>query len=291
MKPGPLLRGAKVAVSRSIFSSGRRLAESFLGVRPYVALCRWAYPLFWKARRWPDVRFQYLGGNVLRVTDGATGLLFLGKTRVNRYLWPNGVVHALRMVGAKYTDGSHGVLVERGDTVIDVGANVGEFSLFASQQGAAVVHALEPDPDTFELLARNVRSDVTIRTHAAAANRETGTVKLYVSNADADSSIIEPQKWTSVAAVASVTLDDFCTSAELKHIDFLKVEAEGAEPQVLDGALRTLSRTRKVAVDCGPERRGQPTAQQVGEMLTLAGFHLSRRGNILFGRRDTLVRS
>lgn len=59
--------------------------------------------------------------------------------------------------------------------------------------------------------------------------------------------------------VRTVHLDDFLTNIGVSELDLLKVEAEGFEPEVLQGAERILHKIRFVSVDCGPERMGIPT--------------------------------
>ena len=65
------------------------------------------------------------------------------------------------------------------------------------------------------------------------------------------------------------------------QIDILKVEAEGMEPEVLRGALRTLKRTKFCVVDAGPERYGKSTAAECISILQASGFELQE---IIFPR-------
>lgn len=73
----------------------------------------------------------------------------------------------------------------------------------------------------------------------------------YVDSNSASSSLIEPPFFTEKIMVDSIRLDSFQLPIKIK---LLKVEGEGAEPEILEGAHAVLSRTDFVSVDAGPER-------------------------------------
>ena len=58
----------------------------------------------------------------------------------------------------------------------------------------------------------------------------------------------------------------------IKEIDFLKVEAEGAELEVLQGLGDKIRYVNKISVDGGPERYGKPTFKDVNSFLRSKGF-------------------
>lgn len=66
----------------------------------------------------------------------------------------------------------------------------------------------------------------------------------------------------------------------VEKIDFLKIDAEGAEPEVLEGT--PLCRVKKVAVDCSPERFGKTTVFEVLKILLSAGFKCQVRGYMVY---------
>ena len=63
---------------------------------------RLAYPILQPERRRPDTSFDILKDGELRVHDEDSELHFLGKTRVCRYLWPDGVRRAISDIGRRY---------------------------------------------------------------------------------------------------------------------------------------------------------------------------------------------
>jgi FkbM family methyltransferase len=138
--------------------------------------------------------------------------------------------------------------LQPGDTFVDVGANVGYFTLLASTLGARVV-AYEPTPSVFTRLRENV--DLNGFHHAqlvnAAVMDKPGTLSLHLSGDDPEANSLFGDDAQSVQ-VPAVTLDDDLASRDIQHVDLLKIDAEGAEPFVLDGATRLLSSPKPPAI-------------------------------------------
>jgi hypothetical protein len=82
--------------------------------------------------------------------------------------------------------------------------------------------------------------------------------------------------------VSSKTLEDFAELIEQDSIDFFKLDAEGAEPEVIHGFGEI--RPTKVAVDAGPEREGKTTCDTVQKLLESIGYETRIKNNIVFGR-------
>ena len=132
--------------------------------------------------------------------------------------------------------------IKEGDIVIDVGANIGYYTLiFAQLVGkTGKVFAFEPEPKNFEILKKNIEinnyDNVTAEQKIISDKCE--KMKLFVS----DSGIVghRIQKMGNLEnfiEVESVTLDDYMKKLNLdKKVDFIKIDVEGAEPKVLDGA-------------------------------------------------------
>jgi FkbM family methyltransferase len=131
--------------------------------------------------------------------------------------------------------------VTPGMTFVDVGANVGYFTLLAASLGARVI-AYEPTPAVFARLQQNVAlngfDNVTL-VNAAVADQP-GTLALYQSPDDPEANNLFGDGDHSVE-VPAVTLDDEMAERGVQKVDLLKIDAEGAEPLVLSGSVKLLA--------------------------------------------------
>lgn len=155
--------------------------------------------------------------------------------------------------------------------VVDVGANVGFFTLRQIAQGARVL-ALEPNPDARARLAATItRNGLTkrVRLLPFAAGRTAGTARLSVGAATVTGTVLA----VSGAAerdhfVIEIRPLDSILALE-QRVDLLKIDTEGAEVDVLVGAAETLRRTERVVLELhSPALRAEARA-----LLLAAGFH------------------
>ena len=168
------------------------------------------------------------------------------------------------------------VRIEAGDIVFDVGAYVGRFSV-AVADVAEKVFAFEPAPSNCGCLRKNTEHLRNVMVIEKALWTKNGIMDLYVGTRPSDSLDLDDRtKYRKYRPrkirVESVRLDTFASKLGIREIDFLKIDAEGAEPEVLEGARDILPNIRKIAVDCGAERFGETTTSQVKELLSSLGF-------------------
>jgi len=151
--------------------------------------------------------------------------------------------------------------VKPGMTAFDVGANYGIYTLMLARlAGAANVHAFEPERWNFYRLRCNLTINEVgpLHAHNWAVAHESGQVRLNVFGPedhgwhslgrpclDLGDRIAKPRETRTVEAVA---LDDYCRAREIERIDFLKVDVEGAELEVFQGASRLFEQQRIGAV-------------------------------------------
>jgi FkbM family methyltransferase len=138
-------------------------------------------------------------------------------------------------------------------TFLDVGANIGLYSLVA---GIAVgqhgyVHSFEPVSTTHRILVENLSSNLpsACSTISCAAIGSTiGEVNIHVSEQSGLSSAVHNHKNRLVRTetVPIFTLDSYCKTHEIQSIDFLKIDVEGFESEVFLGAQQVLERTNPV---------------------------------------------
>jgi FkbM family methyltransferase len=135
-----------------------------------------------------------------------------------------------------------------GSNYLDIGANVGYYCLKAARRVGSTgrVLAVEPNPQTLEKLNRNISlSGVTgIEIFACALSESDGEVSIFCPTDDTHGfASMRNQGWNNFAEfkVPARRLDDVLPS-DLKSIDFLKIDVEGAEKLVFAGAEATIQR-------------------------------------------------
>lgn len=175
------------------------------------------------------------------------------------------------------------VEVEDGDVVVDVGAFVGAFSLYASDLASRVV-AIEPGPDTYQCLATNVSHRDNVVTKHCAISDDPGESTLNLSNDPSDNSLIDVDSEDAGRGevVPVRTLDDVLSHLGVEKVDFLKADAEGLEPEMV----RSIEKTpvSKFAIDCSAERYGEDTVDEVTEILESRGYECKGEKRV-FARR------
>jgi len=121
--------------------------------------------------------------------------------------------------------------------------------------------------------------------------KENGQVQFFESTANDDSSIFEPPHHERVVRIPAVTLEKFAADHGIGKIKILKVETEGAEPEVLTGAEKILHRIEYIAADLGPERglEQKTTLPMAIDFLYPRGFKLV--GGYGLDRRNFLFRN
>jgi FkbM family methyltransferase len=168
-----------------------------------------------------------------------------------------------------------------GDTVIDVGAHAGYFTLKAAQTVRAngLVVAVEPCPSNYALLKKNagyVRS-CRIIVAEVALKGEAGTTRLYLKDGTVGHSTIF--KTNRSIEIQAMTLDQLCQELNVKHVDFIKINAEGAEHEILLGAEKTL---RVKGLKLAIQVHGDTVRNKVVELLKKAGYNTIVRNRFVY---------
>lgn len=138
-----------------------------------------------------------------------------------------------------------GVLRED-DVCFDLGANVGYFTtLMATISTKGAVHAFEPDPFNFALLNVNIQINRfrNVILNQIAIGDKSGHSPFVLAKDHAFSSLKNTGR-TGVQEVVDVsitTLDDYVRGSAIQRMDFLKIDVEGAEGSVIDGASHCLT--------------------------------------------------
>jgi FkbM family methyltransferase len=151
------------------------------------------------------------------------------------------------------------ILLRPGDTVFDVGANVGLYTVVASHlvSDTGTVHAFEPDPRAVRRLRANINLNraTNVVIHEVALAERSGRSELrnpgYGDSLNETAFSTLTQRGTRVAHVSVETLDSIIADYRVSEIALLKIDAEGADARVLRGGQRSLAsgRVKRVIVE------------------------------------------
>lgn len=130
-------------------------------------------------------------------------------------------------------------LAKEGDTVIDVGANIGYYTLLSARLvgGKGTVYAFEPDPTNFKLLNANIELNgyKNVVAEQKAVSDKNDILDLYLNDSDVGAhTIYKPEKSKRMVKVVSTTLDDYFKGKE-HPVNIVKMDIEGAEMAALSG--------------------------------------------------------
>ncbi len=134
------------------------------------------------------------------------------------------------------------------DTILDIGANIGEISLrFAKTYPQASIHSFEPFPPTFNSLKRNasLNSFSNIELHPLGLGSKPGEVffeERAIGNPGMNRVTSNPEKSTQKIRIS--TLDSFAEENQLASVSIIKIDVEGYEHEVLKGAVNLLTRNK-----------------------------------------------
>lgn len=180
--------------------------------------------------------------------------------------------------------------------VYDVGANIGEWTIAALQAGKCTVHAFEPAGELYKqfvkrIIEMKIADRVSANCYGLAASQSAKT--LYVSrgitpaqkNAGEASSVYEKNvmQHTDVEYYEQPYTEfktlDYYAGFRTEHIDFLKIDVEGMELEVLKGSTQTLTNRAIDVIQFEYGRKyaaAEATLRQVYDLLTKYDFDLYR---------------
>ena len=152
------------------------------------------------------------------------------------------------------------------DIVFDVGASVGIFTLKAAKKANFVI-AVEPDPYNYNLLLRNIKNNKleNILPIQKALSNFVGQSDLEVGSSSFYSTIslqkISPKltsrrkygKYDMKIVVDVTTIDEIVESENIERVDFIKIDAEGAELEIIEGANKTIDENNGVYLSVAAE--------------------------------------
>lgn len=177
-------------------------------------------------------------------------------------------------------------LILPGDTVLDIGANIGLWAMGAARATgeSGSVYAIEPIPENHARLVSNLELNrlTNVRTAPLAFSNGPGLVTMYRPSYEHSGlpTLGRREGVDTPISVEATTLDDYCEREGVTHVDFIKIDVEGAERLVLEGASRTLCSADAPAIlfEVNEElaRSLGSTTADVKKLLAANGYELFR---------------
>lgn len=249
----------------------------------------------WRARRWikhiPVVAGlqrlyfrKFLSGREFlhQINAGpAKGLIYPISLPLDKAIWAGTYESDLASAVAE--------AVNPGDVCYDVGAYRGFFSGVFALAGAGEVIGFEPFPDNYAQLQRLASSNpqLPLRLEQIALGREEGQAEFSIMPDSsmgklAGSSFQTDAPRASVLQVPLRTLDGLISDGKYPAPQVIKIDVEGAEAEVLQGAMKTLQTARPILFI---EAHSQELANKCMELLEGLGYNVR-----VFEKESTLVR-
>lgn len=180
----------------------------------------------------------------------------------------------------------HGIRVEQGDTVIDIGGHIGLFSVYAAHRSkTGNVYAFEPFIENFSRLEQHKQLNQceNLFVFNKGVDATTGKKTLFLSpdkNTGGHSLHLKKQSDRQVE-IETINIIEFCDQQNITKINFLKLDCEGAEFEIIKSSESILSRVEKIVMECHPY--GDHTCDEMVFILQKNGFKVIRESNYIGG--------
>jgi FkbM family methyltransferase len=253
------------------------MAESFRSPRKIARRLKYLPLAIRKIRNWPSFMCHYA----------------LGRTPSTAYRFRNGA-HLIIGRGVDHVpiieiflNEDYGAVPD-GAVVIDLGANIGVFTIYATTTARGVrVYAYEPMPEFCAVLNENVRLNqrsqfvhafnCAVASEAGARHLDLGSAGFYFPRLVSTTST----KSLKAVAVHCTTLAQILESNHLDYVDFLKIDCEGAEYEILYSTpLSCLERIGKIRMEYHNLDSGERNAGGLKRFFAQSGFTVTHQHSI-----------
>ena len=183
--------------------------------------------------------------------------------------------------------------VAKGNTVVDLGANIGYFTLLAAKLAGSngKVYAFEPEPENYRYLSKNIKINnySHVQAFQQAVSNLCGQIKLYVCDYDTGHHTIKQKEGLEAYSrgrkikeksidIKTITLDSFFKGKD-DNVDIIKMDVEGAEALALEGMDAVLRKNKglKMFVEFFPlliEKMGNDPREFIRKLMQDYGFSI-----------------
>jgi len=170
-------------------------------------------------------------------------------------------------------------LLSSGMVVLDIGANLGIYTLYALQAGCEV-YSFEPTPSTFDILKKNVKvngfeNSNKLQLINKAVSDKNGTVNFYIKQGICgQNSLFKGSDMLDSIAVETIIADEYLRA--LDKVDIIKIDVEGAEYYAMLGLKNIIARSPeiKILIEFSPEnmKNTNMTPKMLLDLIKEYGF-------------------
>ena len=177
--------------------------------------------------------------------------------------------------------------IKKGWVVVDVGANIGAFTVYAKESGASKILAFEPNSEAYKVLERNVRENgfqQSVEIHKRAVAFLSGQT-VYIPRSSSPYNKISGQEeaQVNVEAVRTMSLEEIIS--QVGRVDLLKLDCEGAEYSILlNSDKQILNKVDNIRMELHHSKKH--SRKEVVDHLASSGFKVIHSvGNIFWFQR------
>lgn len=144
--------------------------------------------------------------------------------------------------------------LKKGDIVFDIGANGGLYTLISSNKvgNTGHIYAFEPSPREVEMLQYNIKKNKleNITVVQKAVSNQDGVALFNFASDSALNSLVETSQlqMTSQAQVQTIKIDTALNTYKIPYLNFIKIDVEGAEKMVFEGAEQLLKEQKEITI-------------------------------------------
>ena len=172
--------------------------------------------------------------------------------------------------------------IQAEDVVVDIGAHIGGFAIRAAKQ-AKKVYAYEASKKNYDLLEANFRMNdlKNLHIHNKAVSHQTGEMNFYMPSDNGALGSLIQETDSPMETVQATTLTDIVAENNIGQIDYLKVDAEGTEYDILFKCpLETLAKVKRLVMEYHEFDGDKRSHRDLVMLLKSHGFQVAVEGGI-----------
>ncbi len=135
-------------------------------------------------------------------------------------------------------------LIRPTSIILDIGAYIGAYTFTAARIATSgSVHVFEPNPQSAQRIRQTVRNNglTNILLNECAVGNQSGILQFHLHETPTESGLANKNQTINIVNVPVQTIDEYCQNKTIPKIDLLKIDVEGAELLVLQGAVQTIN--------------------------------------------------